>query len=120
MHAIQKFYYQRGFRFSTYAVWWIRRAVSRAVVEQAHLIHLPETLASHLRKVRRIAAQLTQENGGAPPPEQIAAASHLQLLEVLDFLRTTEQSESLDTLLDDQIHPLAATLLYNTSPTLVE
>ncbi len=73
MRAAEKFDYQRGCHFGTYATWWIRQAVSRAAGEQSRMIHLPEHVATRLRKVRRIAAQLSQENGLDPLPEQIAA-----------------------------------------------
>jgi len=69
MRAAEKFDYQRGCHFGTYATWWIRQAVSRAAGEQSRLIHLPEHVATRLRKVRRIAAQLSHENGLDPLPE---------------------------------------------------
>ncbi len=72
MRAAEKFDWQRGCHFGTYATWWIRQAISRAAGEQSRLIHLPEHVATRLRKVRRVASQLSQENGGDPLPEQIA------------------------------------------------
>ena len=72
MRAAEKFDYRRGYHFGTYATWWIRQAVSRAAGEQSRLIHLPEHVATRLRKVRRVAAQLSQTNGLDPQPEQIA------------------------------------------------
>jgi RNA polymerase primary sigma factor len=72
MRAAEKFDYQRGCHFGTYATWWIRQAVSRAAGEQSRLIHLPEHVETRLRKVRGVAAQLSQENGLDPLPEQIA------------------------------------------------
>src|SRR5215469_9166540 len=96
MRAAEKFDYRRGVHFGTYATWWIRQAVSRAAIEQSCLIHLPEHVAMRLRKVRRIAAQLSQENGSDPLPEQIAEASKINLDEVKDLLSLVEQPVSLD------------------------
>jgi len=77
MRAAEKFDWQRGCHFGTYATWWIRQAISRAAGEQSRLIHLPEHVATRLRKVRRVAAQLSQENGLDPLPEQIADACNI-------------------------------------------
>src|SRR5579859_7847366 len=96
MRAAEKFDYKRGTHFGTYATWWIRQAVSRAAGEQSRMIHLPEHVATRLRKVRRVASQLSQENGGEPLPEQIAQAAGLALEEVDDLLHVTEQPISLD------------------------
>jgi RNA polymerase primary sigma factor len=96
MRAAEKFDYQRGCRFGTYATWWIRQAVSRAAGEQSRLIHLPEHVATHLRKVRRVAVRLSQENGLDPLPEQIAEACNLNLDEVNRLLGLIEQPVSLD------------------------
>jgi RNA polymerase primary sigma factor len=96
MRAAEKFDWRRGTHFGTYATWWIRQAISRAAGEQSRLIHLPEHVATRLRKVRRVASQLSQENGGDPLPEQIAEASGLALEEVDDLLHITEQPVSLD------------------------
>ncbi|HTI14702.1 MAG TPA: sigma-70 family RNA polymerase sigma factor [Dictyobacter sp.] len=102
MRAAEKFDYQRGCHFGTYATWWIRQAVSRAAGEQSRMIHLPEHVATRLRKVRRIAAQLSQENGLDPLPEQIAAACNIDVNEVVDLLGVIEQPVSLDAPVDDE------------------
>src|SRR5450759_4130362 len=102
MRAAEKFDYQRGCHFGTYATWWIRQAVSRAAGEQSRLIHLPEHVATRLRKVRRIASQLSQENGLDPLPEQIAEACNIEVNEVLDLLGVIEQPVSLDAPVDDE------------------
>lgn len=117
MRAAEKFDYQRGCHFGTYATWWIRQAVSRAAGEQSRLIHLPEHVATRLRKVRRIAAQLSQENGLDPLPEQIAEACNLDVNEVIDLLGVIEQPVSLDAPVDDEArYSLADTLEDNTTP----
>ncbi len=102
MRAAEKFDYQRGCHFGTYATWWICQAVSRAAGEHARLIHLPEHVATRLRKVRRVAAQLSQENGLDPLPEQIATACNMSLDEVADLLSIIEQPVSLDAPVDDE------------------
>lgn len=117
MRAAEKFDYRRGCHFGTYATWWIRQAVSRAAGEQSRLIHLPEHVATRLRKVRRIAAQLSQENGLDPLPEQIAEACNMDLNEVVDLLGIIEQPVSLDAPVDDEArYSLADTLEDSTAP----
>ena len=111
MRAAEKFDYRRGCHFGTYATWWIRQAVSRAAGEQSRIIHLPEHVATRLRKVRRIASQLSQENGLDPLPEQIAEACNMDLNEVVDLLGIIEQPVSLDAPVDDEArYSLADTL----------
>jgi RNA polymerase primary sigma factor len=111
MRAAEKFDYKRGTHFGTYATWWIRQAVSRAAGEQSRLIHLPEHVATRLRKVRRVAAQISQESGNDPMPEQIAEASGMPLEEVDDLLHVTEQPVSLDAPADvENRYSLADTL----------
>ncbi len=117
MRAAEKFDYQRGCHFGTYATWWIRQAVSRAAGEQSRLIHLPEHVATRLRKVRRVAAQLSQENGLDPLPEQIADACNIDVNEVMDLLGVIEQPVSLDAPVDDEArYSLADTLEDSTTP----
>ena len=121
MRAAEKFDYRRGCYFGTYASWWIRQAVNRAAVDQAHLIHLPEHVAMRLRKVRRVAAQLSQANGMEPLPEHIAEASHIDLDEVTHLLSLIEQPISLDAPVDDEDrYSLADTLEDLGSPAPVE
>lgn len=117
MRAAEKFDYQRGCHFGTYATWWIRQAVSRAAGEQSRMIHLPEHVATRLRKVRRIAAQLSQENGLDPLPEQIAIACNFNVEEVVDLLGVIEQPVSLDAPVDeDARYSLADSLEDCTTP----
>jgi len=117
MRAAEKFDYRRGCHFGTYATWWIRQAVSRAAGEQSRLIHLPEHVATRLRKVRRITAQLSQENGLDPLPEQIAEACNMDVNEVVDLLGIIEQPVSLDAPVDDEArYSLADTLEDSAAP----
>jgi len=117
MRAAEKFDYQRGCHFGTYATWWIRQAVSRAAGEHSRLIHLPEHVATRLRKVRRVAAQLSQENGLDPLPEQIAEACSMSLSEVADLLGIIEQPVSLDAPVDEEArYSLADTLEDSAAP----
>src|SRR5713226_3247975 len=121
MRAAEKFDYQRGCHFGTYATWWIRQAVSRAAGEQSRLIHLPEHVATHLRKVRRVAARLSQEYGLDPLPEQIAEACTLNLDEVNRLLGLIEQPVSLDAPVEDEArYSLADTLEDSAAPALAE
>ncbi len=121
MHAAEKFDYQRGCHFATYATWWICQAISRAAGDQSHLIHLPDHVSTNLRKLRRVVAQLSQENNLDPLPEQIAEACHFCLDEVKLLLNIIEQPVSLDTPVDDEAHySLADTLEDNSAPALAE
>jgi RNA polymerase primary sigma factor len=121
MHAAEKFDYRRGCHFGTYATWWIRQAINRAASEQSHLIRLPELVARRLRKIHRVAAQLSQENGSDPLPEQIAEACQMRVDEVIDLLGIIERPVSLDMLLDDETpYSLADTLEDSVTPALTD
>ena len=121
MRAAEKFDYRYGCHFGTYATWWIRQAVSRAAGDQSRLIHLPEHVASRLHKVKRIATQLSQEQGLEPLPEHIAEACHLTLDEVKRLLALIEQPISLDAPVDEETHgSLADTLEDGAAPALAE
>lgn len=122
MRAAEKFDYRRGCHFGTYATWWIRQAVSRAVDKHSRLIHLPEHMATRLRKVRRVAAQLSQESGLDPLPEQIASVCNIDLEEVINLLNVIEQPVSLDTpLVDDEAgYSLADTIEDSATSALAE
>src|SRR6266700_977033 len=115
MRAAEKFDYRRGCHFGTYATWWIRQAVNRAAIDQSRLIHLPEHVAMRLRKVRRVAAQLSQANGLDPLPEQIAEACNLDLDEVINLLGIVEQPVSLDAPVDDEARYTLADTLEDTA-----
>jgi len=117
MRAAEKFDYRRGCHFATYATWWVRQAISRAAGDQSRLIHLPEHVATNLRKLRRVVAQLSQQNNLDPLPEQIAEACHFGLDEVKHLLDIVEQPVSLDVSVDDEArYSLADTLEDNSIP----
>jgi RNA polymerase primary sigma factor len=121
IRAAEKFDYRHGCHFGTYATWWIRQAVSRAAGEQSRLIHLPEHVATNVRKLRRVVTQLSQQNNLDPQPEQIAEASQFGLDEVKHLLALIEQPISLDVPLDDDAHySLAETIEDSALPPLAE
>jgi RNA polymerase primary sigma factor len=96
MRAVDKYEYRRGFKFSTYATWWIRQAITRAIADQARTIRIPVHMIDVLSKLRTTAKKLLHELGREPSPEEIAEAAGVQLEEARRVLEMGRQPMSLD------------------------
>ncbi len=102
MKAVDKFEYERGYKFSTYATWWIRQAITRSIADQSRTIRIPVHMTETINKLVRISRTLVQENGREPTPEEIASTMKISVEKVRGIIKIAQHPISLETPIGDE------------------
>lgn len=102
MKAVDKFEWRRGYKFSTYATWWIRQAITRSIADQARTIRIPVHMTETINKLIRVSRNLVQETGKEPAPEEIASYMHMPVEKVRGILKIAQEPISLQTPIGDE------------------
>ena len=102
MKAVDKFEYQRGYKFSTYATWWIRQAITRSIADQARTIRIPVHMIETINKIVRTSRQILSEHGREPTPEELAKKLAMPLDRVRKVLKISKEPVSLETPVGDE------------------